>query len=156
MLDVAFHHPELLLSYLIAIVGETVEGHGTRLRRMAAKEILTLCNSFYCAQSYKDVLVLLVAIVDLKHRLANPSAHFPDELLTEEEPYSAVGISFSALVHLVRIEEGMLIWGWHPEQIRILGLAINPGEELAWPITRDLVSIMDREGNVRPFYRFCS
>lgn len=123
---------------------------------MAAREIVRLCDIFYSACTHEEILVSLVAIVDLKHRLANPLAHFPDELLTEVEPYPAVGILFSALVHLVRIEEGMFAWGWHPEQLRALGLAVNPGDEIAWPITRDFVSIMDAEGNVRPFYRFSS
>ncbi len=153
MLDEVFHHPEVLLNYLIEIVGDTVEGHETKLRRMAAREIVRLCNIFYGACNYQDILPCLVAIVAFNHRLANPSAYFSDELLTDEEPYSAEGISFPAFVHLVRIEEDMFAWEWRLEQLRALGLAINPGEQVAWPITRDYVSIMDAEGYVRRFYR---
>jgi len=47
-------------------------------------------------------------------------------------------------------------YGWPPEQVRALGLAINPGEDVAWPITREFVSIKHRQGNVRTFYRLSS
>jgi hypothetical protein len=65
-------------------------------------------------------------------------AYFAAEFRGATEPYSVIGITFSALVYLVRIEKDLLAYGWLPEQIRALGLS---GEELAWPITGDFVAI---------------
>jgi hypothetical protein len=40
MYDAALHCRELQLNYLIEIIGETVEGRETRLRRIAARKII--------------------------------------------------------------------------------------------------------------------
>jgi hypothetical protein len=153
MLDTTLCCPEVLYNYLIEIVGETVEKSDSRFRRIAAKEVV----KFYTINTLNGgqaALVFLIQTVDLKHRLPSPSTYFAQELVSETEPYSAEGILFPALVHLVRIEEDMFAYGWLPEQLRALGLAIKSGEELDWPINRDFVSIKDREGNVRSFPRF--
>jgi hypothetical protein len=76
-------------------------------------------------------------------------------LLSELEPYPSSATLFPALVHLVRIEQDALGWGWLPEQIQALGLAINHGEELTW-LTQEWAEISDREGTRRRFYRFSS
>jgi hypothetical protein len=57
---------------------------------------------------------------------------------------------FTTLVHLVRIEADLFAWGWLAERLP-LGLAINVGEEVDGPITREFVTIKDREGSCRPF-----
>jgi hypothetical protein len=88
--------------------------------------------------------------------MTSSSTNFWGEVLGETEPYSADGILFSALVHLVRIEEDLFGYGWLPERIRALGLEINPGEDLVWPITREFVTIKNRDGNTREFHRLSS
>jgi hypothetical protein len=95
-------------------------------------------------------------IAEFNDRLASPSANFAAELHTESELYSADGVLFSALVHFIRVEEDLLNWGWHPERVRTFGLEINFDEDLAWPITRDWVTINDHRGNTREFYRLTS
>ena len=142
---------ERLQNILIKIVGEAVEGRDTKVRRMAARQIIKRDNIFFNAIGDSDAL--MVEIGDLKDRLANPSANFAAELLEEQEPYSANGISFSSLVHLLRVEDDLFAWGWLPERLRDLGLEMNFDKELAWPITREWLTIKDREGNPRRFYR---
>lgn len=152
MSDTTLCRPEVLSSFLIEIIGEAIEDSSSRVRRIAAKEVVRhyTVNS---ANNGQAALVFLIEMVDLKYSLASPATYFAEELARETVPYSARGILFPALVHLVRIEEDMLAYGWLAEQIRALGLAINPGDELGWPISRDFVSIKDRDGNVRTFHR---
>ena len=154
MTDLAVRCPQILQSCLIEIIGETVARQESRIRRIAAKEIIKRDNIIYYPEDSHDLMIAVVEIADLNYRLASPATYFFVELEGEPEPYSTDGILFSAFVHLVRIEEDLFAWGWHPEQVRALGLAINPGEELAWPITRDYVTIKDGEGNCRGYYRF--
>jgi hypothetical protein len=125
-------NPQILQSYLIEIIGKTVEYQGTRITRIAAKEILKRDILIWNAKDGSDVMLAIVEIAELKNRLASSSIYFAAELHRESEPYSADGILFPALVHLVRIEEDALDWGWLPEQLRALGLAMNHGEELTW------------------------
>jgi hypothetical protein len=152
--DLAIRWPQVLQSYLIEIIGEIVERQETRIRRIAAKEIIKRDNIIYCPKDSQDLVKAMVEIAGLKYRLASASTYFPEELFNEPEPYSADGILFSAFVHLVRIDKDLFAWGSLPKQVRALGLAINPGEELAWPITRDWITIKDSEGNRRVYYRF--
>ncbi len=147
------HCARILQCHLIDIIGETVERQKTPVRRIAAKEIIKRDSIIYYPKDDEDVVIAAVEIADLKYRLASPSTYFAGELLSEPELYSAEGILFHGLVHLVRIEEDLFAWSWLPEQVRALGLAINPGEDVAWPITREFVTIKDREGNERSFYR---
>ena len=152
MHDIAIHHLQILRNHLTEIIGETVECKGTRIRRIAAREIVKRDRVMLNA-SERDVLIGEFA--DLNCRLACPSIYFPRELYNEPVPYSAEGILFPVLVHLVRrIEEDLFGWGWLPEQARALGLAVNPGEELAWPTSPDSYEIRDRQGNCRVFYRY--
>jgi len=97
---------------------------------------------------------LVAELAYLAFRLANLSTYFRRELLNEPVPYSADGISFPALVQLVRIEENLFGWGWLPEHDRALGLAINPGDELVGASGPDSYTIKDRRGNCREFYRY--
>jgi hypothetical protein len=151
MHDVAIHHPKILRNHLIEILGEVVEHQGTRMRRLAAREIINRDKMMFNA-SDEDSLMLEIA--DLEFRLARPSIYFARELLNEPVPYSADGILFPVLVHLVRrIEEDLFGWGWLPEQARALGLAVNPGEELAWPTSPDSYAIRDEDGNCHIYYR---
>lgn len=154
MYDATIQFSEILCNYLIETIGETVERQRTQIRRIAAKEIIKRDAIMF--NTIGDPTALMVEIAELNYRLASASAYFAGELLNEPEPYSADGILFSALVHLVRIEGNLSAWGWCSEQIRALGLAINPGEEVAWPITSDWVAVTDGEGNCRPFYRLSS
>lgn len=153
MYQVTITRPETLLNVLTDLIGEVVEGKGTKLRRIAAREIARVHDLFHNARNGRDVLVAVHEFVELKWRLADPSPYFYEELCGEPEPYSTDGILFRALVDLLRIEDGMFVWQWLPEQVRALGLSINPGDELAWPITRELVTIKDCDGKPRPFYR---
>jgi len=153
MYQVTIKRPTTLLNDLTEIIGDVVEGKETKLRRLAAIEIARVHIMFHNANNGQDVLIGVREFVELKYRLADPFAYFAEELRTEPEPYSADGILFPALVHLLRIEDGMFVWDWLPEQVRALGLAINPGEEIAWPITREFVTIKDRDGRPRRFYR---
>jgi hypothetical protein len=155
MNDMAIHNPRTLQSCLIETIGETVECQGNRVRRIAAKEIVKRDSLIWNAKDGSDVMLVLAEIAGLKDRLASPSVYFAAELLREPEPYSADGILFPALVHLVRIEKDALEWGWPPEQLRALGLAMNYGEELTW-LTPEWAEISDRDGNRRRIYRFPS
>jgi hypothetical protein len=38
---------EILLNYLTEIIAEVIDGHGTRLRRIAAREIVRLQERFH-------------------------------------------------------------------------------------------------------------
>jgi hypothetical protein len=152
MHDIVIAQPKILRNLLINVIGETVECQGTQIRRIAAREIISRDKLMFNAS---DPDALIVEIADLEYRLARPSIYFARELLNEPVPYSADGILFPVLVHLVRrIEEDLFGWGWLPEQARALGLAVNPGEELAWPTSPDSYEIRDREGNCRVYYRF--
>jgi hypothetical protein len=133
-----------------------VEGQETKPRRLAAREIVRHCGILYNADSGPDALHTVVEIVTFQLHMTSSSTNFWGEVLGETEPYSADGILFSALVHLVRIEEDLFGYGWLPERIRALGLEINPGEDLVWPITREFVTIKNRDGNTREFHRLSS
>jgi hypothetical protein len=146
-------HPEVLGNYQIEIIGDAVEHQSTQIRRMVAKQILKRDILIFFPQNCHDLMRAAVELEDLRLSLLSFLAYFAAEFRGATEPYSAEGITFSALVHLVRIEKDLLAYGWLPEQIRALGLSINPGEELAWPITGDFVAIKDREGNSRRFFR---
>jgi len=151
MHDVAIHHPKILRNRLIEIIGEVVEGRGTRMRRIAAREIIRRDKIMINTNDWDS---LMLEIADLECRLARPATYFAGDLLNEPVPYSADGILFPVLVHLVRrIEEDLFGWGWLPEQARALGLAVNPGEELAWPTSPDSYAIRDAKGNCRVYYR---
>lgn len=152
MHDIVIDQPKILRNLLINVIGETVECQGTQIRRIAAREIISRDKLMFNAS---DPDALIAEIADLEYRLARPSIYFARELLNEPAPHSADGILFPVLVHLVRrIEEDLFGWGWLPEQARALGLAVNPGEELAWPTSPDSYEIRDREGNCRVYYRF--
>jgi hypothetical protein len=151
MHDVSIQHPQIFRNYLIEIIGETVERRGTLIRRVAAREII---RRDHIMLNVNDRDSLMLEIDDLEYRLARPATYFPGALRNERLPYSADGILFPVLVHLVRrIEEDLFGWGWLPEQARALGLAVNPGEELAWPTSPDSYAIRDAEGNCRVYYR---
>jgi len=152
--DMTIHNTQIPQSYLTEIIGETVECQGTRVKRIAAKEIVKRDSLICNAKNCWDVMLAVVEIAKLKYRLASPSTYFAAELLREPEPYSAEGILFPALVRVVRIEEDALGWGWLPEQLRALGVAMNHGEELTW-LTQEWAEISDR-GDRRRIYRFPS
>jgi hypothetical protein len=129
MHDIAIDQPQILRNLLIDIIGETVECQGTQIRRIAAREIVKRDKIMFNA-SDRDAVI--VEFADLEYRLARPSTYFAREFLNEPVAYSADGILFPVLVHLVRsIEEDLFGWGWLPEQAPALALAVNPGEELA-------------------------
>jgi hypothetical protein len=94
--------------------------------------------------------------VEIACHLASNSTNFAEEIQDESESHSADGILFRALIDLVCIEADLFAWERLPEQVRALGLAINPGEEVARPITCDSVTIKDREGTCRASYRCLS
>ena len=146
---------EILLNFLTEIIADVVDGHGTRLRRIAAREIVRLQERFHNANNAQDVSVSAIELFDLKYRLADldPPDYFTEQLCRESEPYSADEITFPTLVQLVRMEDRMFFWGWLPEQVRALGLAIQSGEEITYEVTREFVIIKDRDGKLRPFYR---
>ena len=123
--------------------------------KFAAKEIIKRDNIIYYPKDCQDLMIAVVEIAQLNCRLATPATYFSGEPDSELETYSADGILFASLVHVVRIEQDLFAWGWLPEQVRALGLAIYPGEGLAWPITREFVTIEERDGSRRPFYRLC-
>jgi len=106
-------------------------------------------------KSTDDLTHLIRAFTEIEKHLAHPSRNFDQALLGELEPYPSTGILFSVQVHLVRIENDALGWGWLPEQLRALGLAIKHGEELTW-LTQEWAEISDREDSRRRFYRFSS
>lgn len=152
MHDVSIQHQQIFRNYLIEIIGETVERLGTLIRRVAAREIIRRDRIMLNAND-RDSLML--EIDDPEYRLARPATYFA--LHNERVPYSADGILFPVLVNLVRrVEEDLFGWGWLPEQARALGLAVNPGGELAWPTSPDSYAIRDAEGNCRVYYRILS
>ena len=130
-----------------------IERQTTQIRRIVAKQIIELDNLIFYPQDCTDLTIAALELNELCRCLRRFLVHFAAELRGAAEPYSAEGILFSALVHLVRIEKDLFTYGWSPEQVRALGLAINPGEEVAWPITAEFVTIKDRDGYMRRFYR---
>ena len=146
----AVHNRRILRNIATEIIGETV-GRGTQISRLAAKEIINLDRIVFNGTDRDE---LMAELAYLAFRLANLSTYFRRKLLNEPVPYSADGISFPALVQLVRIEENLFGWGWLPEHVRALGLAINPGDELVGASGLDSYTIKDRRGNCREFYRY--
>jgi hypothetical protein len=138
---------------LIEIIGEAVEGRGTKIRRIAAREIIKrdkLMRNPVCGRDAS-----LAEIAELKYRLTRPANYFAGELRNEPALYSADGILFPVLVHLVRLVENNLFgWGWLPEQVRALGLAINPGDELVGANSLDVYAIKNRHGVYRSYCHF--
>jgi hypothetical protein len=153
MPDAATISVQMQIAEMIALIGEAVAGRAPGIRRAAAREIIKLHSFAFSVKSTYELSYLKRAFKEIEKRLANPSEYFDQALLSEGEPYPSGSILFPALVHLVRIEQDALGWGWPPEQLRALGLAINQGEELTW-LTREWAEISDREGNRTRFYRF--
>ncbi len=154
MKNIAIRCRPILQRHLIDIVGDRVERQETRVKRIAAKEIIKLDPILYYPKDNYELTMAEVRIAELNYRLANPETHFYAELKNEPEPYSTEGMFFHALVQVVRVEDDMFAWSWHPEQLRALGLAFNFSEVIAWPITREYVTIQDSDGTSRRFYRF--
>jgi hypothetical protein len=155
MPDAATISVKMQIAEMIELIGEAVASRAPGIRRAAAREIIKLDCFAFSVKSTDELTHLTRAFGEIEKHLANPSEYFDQALLSELEPYPGKGILFPALVHLVRIEQDALDWGWLPEQLRALGLAINHGEELTW-LTRDWAEISDHEGNRRRFYRFSS
>lgn len=142
-----------LLAFMIEVIGEAIDARRPELRRAVAKEVIKL-DHIALAMENMDPLAVALMFAELEN-IADASSYFHPEQLGAPGPYSTEGITFPALVHLVRIEETALAWEWLPEQLRALGLAINQGEELTW-LTPEWAEIRDREGNLRQFYRLSS
>lgn len=156
MFDPLLQRPEVLGNYLIEIIGETVQCQNTRIRRVAARQIIKLDCLLYYPQNMCEFAMAVIELVELICRLATASFCFAEQIRNEPQPYLADGISFSALVHLVRIEEDLFACGWHAERIRALGLTINSGDEICWTIPYEFITIKDRDENCRRFYRLSS
>jgi hypothetical protein len=156
ILDPLLQHPEVLGNYLIEIIGETVESQNTRIRRIAAKQIIKLYCLLYYPQNMSEFAMAVIELGALICRLAIASFCFAEEIRDEPEPYPADGITFSTLVHLVRIEADLFACSWHAERIRALGLTINSGDEICWTIPYEFITIKDRDENCRRFYRLSS
>src|SRR5271167_4535041 len=118
-------HPEVLPNYQIEIIGEMVERQTTQIRRMVAKKIIRLDSLIFYPQDCYEIMIAAVELEDLNCCLSSFLSYFAAEFRGAPEPYSADGIMFSALVHLVRIETDLFAYGWLPEQVRALGLSIN-------------------------------
>jgi hypothetical protein len=147
----ALNTHQALRKPLIEIVGEIVEFKGTKMRRVGAKEVAKLDQILFY---HHDSNYLMIKIDDLAYRLAHPSSYFEKELLNEPAVYSADGILFPILVQLVRgVEEDLFGRRWLPDQVRALGLAVNPGEQLAGASGLDSYSIRNAKGDYREFYR---
>ena len=150
--DPTIQSRRMLRNIAAEIIGRTVEGWRTEAKRFAAKEVIKLDN-VVCRVGSRDELAVELAC--LEYRLAHPSVCFPGELLCEVPPYSADGILFPALVQLVREEENFFgCWGWHPEQVRALGLAMNPGDILVGRSGSSSYTIADGKGRWRDYYLF--
>ena len=135
---------------MIELIGEAVAGREPGIGRAAATEIIKLDCFTFSVKNADELNHLMRAFVEIENRLAHPSKYFDQALLSELGPYPSSGILFHVQVQLVRIEQDALEWGWLPEQLRALGLAINHGEKLTW------LEISDREGSRRRFHRFSS
>jgi hypothetical protein len=154
MSDAATISIRIQIAAMIELIGEAVADREPGIRRAAAREIIKLDCFSFSVESADELTHLMRAFKEIEKHFARPSGYFDQALLSELEPYPGSGILFPALVHLVRIEQDALGWGWLPEQLRALGLAINHGEELTW-LTQEWTEISDREGYRRRFYR-CS
>lgn len=153
MPDVATISARTLVDQMIELIGEAVAGREPGIRRAAAREIIELDT--FSVKSTDDLTHMMRAFAELEDHLAHPSRYFDQALLSELEPYPSTGILFPVQVHLVRIESDALGWGWLPEQLLALGLAIKYGEQLTW-LTREWAEISDREGSCRRFYPLSS
>jgi len=144
-----------MLAAFIEVFGETVDEKWPKLRRAAARMVAENLDRLSSAAEGGDLVILADILGELEDRLARVSTGFCREPLDEAEPYPTEGITFAALVHLARIEQDALAWGWSPEQLQALGLAIKQGESLTWP-TQEWAEICDRNGNRRTHYRLVS
>jgi hypothetical protein len=132
------------------IIGEIVDGWSTGAKWSAAREVIKL--DILVARGSREELAANLAL--LIYRLERPSACFPAKLLRETPLYSAEGILFPALVQLIREEDNFFgCLGWLPEQVRALGLAMNPGDGLVGRSSSDSYTLQDKKGHQRDFYR---
>ncbi|MGO9449646.1 MAG: hypothetical protein ACLQDV_01185 [Candidatus Binataceae bacterium] len=152
----AIYCPPVLQNHLIEIVGETLGRQDTWLMRVAVKKIIKLDSILSFPKDSQDLTRSVVEMAELNRRMASPWRYFFEEVEREPEPYLADGILFHALLFIVRLEGDLFAYGWLADQVRALGLAINPGDSVVWPITSEFVTIEDRHGNCRPFYRLSS
>ncbi len=139
-----------MMMAMIELVGEAVDAFLPHLRRAAAQEVIRLEG--INRPGLYEVPIFLLSLSELEERLEHASPHPRLEPCREPEPYPTDGITFPALVQIVRYEQAALAGGWLPEQLRALGLAIDQGELLRW-LTPESAAIRDREGNFRFFYR---
>jgi len=66
MKNIAIDFPQNLQSHLIEIIGEAVERLGTRVKRIAAKEIIK-CDNLICnLKGSQDLTIAMAEIADLK------------------------------------------------------------------------------------------
>ncbi|MGO9057291.1 MAG: hypothetical protein ACLQU2_07885 [Candidatus Binataceae bacterium] len=119
-----------VLAAFIEVFGKTVDAKWPGLRRAAARMVVDELDRFMSTAERVDLAVPVIILGELEDRLARASSCFRGELLGEEEPYPTEGITFTALVHLVRIEQDALDWGWSPAQLQVLGRAIKQDENL--------------------------
>ncbi len=137
---------------MIELIGEAIAGREPGVSRAVAREIIELDCFTTSVKSTDDLAHLMRVFAEMENRWAHSSTCLDQALLSESEPYPSTGILFSVQVSLVRIEKSALWWGWLPEQLRALGLAINHGEEITWLID-EWAEIKERDGRRKRFYR---
>jgi hypothetical protein len=139
-----------LIAEMIDRVGIAIEDSSPSVKRLVARKIIDA--ELYCVRSYRDILPLKLSISYLEEDLAMFSYDRRDDVGDGPGPYSIEGVTFRALVHLVRIENSAFKWGWTPEDLRAVGLDVRRGEEIMW-FDADHIEISDWSGSVRYRYR---
>jgi hypothetical protein len=141
-----------LTAEMIYRVGIPIEDSSPAVKRLVALKIMSFDAKFFSVHSDRDILPLKLFILDLEQALATFGDDRRDDVGDGSGPYSIEGIAFSALVHLVRIENAALAWGWTAEGLRALGLDVERDEELTW-FDAEHAEITDSSGSVRCRYR---
>jgi hypothetical protein len=141
-----------LVAQMIHRVGIAIEDSSPAVKRLVARKIISFDADLTNVYSSRDIPPLKLFIADLEQALATFSDDRRDDVGDGSGPYSIEGIAFSALVHLVRIENHALGCGWTAEDLRALALDIQRDEELTW-LNREHAELTDANGSVRHRYR---
>jgi hypothetical protein len=142
-----------LIAEMIDRVGIAIVDSSHAVKLLVARKIIHVDADLYnSVQSARDIPRLKLLLWDLEQTLLEFRDDRRDDVGDGAGPYPIEGIAFRVLVHLVRLEDCALYWGWTPEQLRELVLDVRRDEEIIW-LCAEYVELRDSSGRVRRRYR---